>query len=178
MTNGDVLYTSNAICGVFVGPGLNGDTMIIKYSAPVVGRYITLQKIAGVTNGINWRELLIRFTPMEPKLIEVLKMNVEKIDAHSKCPEAVGLAECTKPHPYSFRQGLYCCSINIDYQQRFSGHPLINFDPWNCKDSEGIDHFTKCDLPPCINSKCFRYNCYIINKDLTGGDLYIYLVLT
>ena len=178
LTNGDIIYTSNSFCGLFIGPGINGDTSIITCSVPLVGRYITLQRITGVTDPINWREIIIRFTPMESKRIEVLKMDVEKVDAHAECPEGVGLTECPKTHPYSFRQGEFCCSINIDFQHRFTAQPLLNFDSWNCRDSEGIDHFTTCDLPPCINYKCFRYSCYVFNKDLSGGELYIYLVIT
>ena len=115
---------------------------------------------------------------MEQKRIDVLKMDVEKIDAHAKCPEGVGLTECPKTHPHSYSQGDFCCSINIDYDQRFTSQPLINFESLICRDSEEIDQSTNCDSPPCINYHCHRYSCYIINKDLSGGELYVYSFCT
>ena len=47
--NGEMIYTSNEICGMFVGPGVVGKISPISCTSPLVRRFVTLQWISGGT---------------------------------------------------------------------------------------------------------------------------------
>ena len=174
-TNGNTSYMFNTECGVFIGPGARNGISVVTCTQPISGRYITLQRISkGDTGVINWSEVLVNYSQKDIKTIKIFKMESEnKFHHHSKCPPTVGLAECPESHPYSYKQGGYCCNKNIDYERKDSRHPLLNFDSNYCRDDAGTDHNVTCDLPPCINYKCRRYNCYLVNKDLSGGEIMV-----
>ena len=93
-----------------------------------------------------------------------------KIHDVLKCPTTTGLTECPFTHWYSYKQGQFCCKVNIDYDRRNSSHPLLNFDTKTCKDDDGTDRSIACDSPPCVNFGCHRYRCYLENKVVSGGQ--------
>ena len=55
-------------------------------------------------------------------------MDVKQIGAYDKCPMSLGLYECPESHPYSYKQGMFCCPTNIDYIQKSTSQPYLNFD--------------------------------------------------
>ena len=169
-TNGNTNYNTNTVCGIFLGPGEIGSTSVVTCAEPLIGRYVTLQRISeGDTNIINWSEIVLESTILKSETIEILKMDVKKIGSHDKCPPTVGLSECPSTHPYSYKQGHFCCPINIDYERSETAQPHLNFDSEICKDDVGIDNSISCDNPPCVNFLCRRYQCVLTNMDLSGG---------
>ena len=117
MTNGNTLYSSNTVCGVFIGPGQVGDISVVTCSQPLTGRYVTLQRISMDDMFINWSEVLIKSKSMESKITEILKMDADK-NPVAKCPPTTGLSECPSTHPYSYKQGNSCCKENIEHDKR------------------------------------------------------------
>ena len=92
-------------------------------------------------------------------------MTFDGIEPAPKCAATTGLFDCPATHPYSYFQGEYCCQSNLVLDYMNAANPLINFGSNNC---EG-DAYITCDSPPCLNNGCRLYNCYIKNKDLSGG---------
>ena len=157
-TNGNIMIDENAECGVFIGPGDVNIKSVVTCTQPIIGRYVTLQRISvGDVNVINWSEVWIKTEKIELNTKEILEMVLKH--RMFQCPPTVGFTECPGSHPYSYRQGDFCCQHNIDYDRKDSSQPLINFDSLTCKDDAGADSFIACNSPPCVNYNCQRYRC-------------------
>jgi hypothetical protein len=158
-TNGDTLYTTNTVCGMFDGPGLSGATSTVKCSAESIGRYVTLQRIKEHQNSpLNWVEVLIESMPVETKKIEILLRTT---------PVA---GQCPSSHPFAFFGGEKCCSTNLENHpsgattgwEGTGSRGFLNFDSTKC-----FDQSVNCLRPPCMNYEFQRYGCYMEDADLT-----------
>ena len=59
-TNVSTIFTINSVCGTFDGPGVVGTTSVITCSTPLIGRYVTLQRLSTEsTTEINWSKIFI-----------------------------------------------------------------------------------------------------------------------
>ena len=155
------MYTTNAICGVFEGPGVSGITSTVSCSTTLIGRYVTLQRI-GIPDiiALNFVEILIESTP-ETEKIEIFLQSTAATDG-----------QCPSSYPYAYASGDKCCSRNVD-EDRQPG--------WEGKGSMGFLHFDStgcagnnsvmCANPPCMNYLYQRYGCYMEDVDLTTKDV-------
>ena len=96
---GDTLCRANPVCGVFKGPAEPEEEFSVTCSAPLIGRYVTLQKNVQQKAGsaINFSEVIIESSPDDTK-IEIL---LRQEPYPGQCPE---------DHPYSYNYGQGCCS--------------------------------------------------------------------
>ena len=127
-TSGDTLYTSNAVCGLYKGPGDNETESSVTCSTPLTGRYVTLQRIVvSSTTSINFQEVVIESSPAEDKT------GGEMIEILLREDPTPGV--CTSSHPYATNRGKICCSKRSSYSF------------WNACYGQR----TPCFVPPCLN---------------------------
>ena len=162
-TNRDVLYTINSVCGLFEGPGVDNDVSSIPCNQPLVGRFVTLQRIKEIderNSPLNWREIVIEMEPLSSGIKDAeMKVLVDSTSAAATGPPDFGYLECPKEAPYAMKRGAQCCSSGLN------GLAPINFDSMNCD-----ERMISCETPPCINQGVRPYNCYNENKILRGGN--------
>ena len=161
-TNTDVLYTINTVCGLFKGPGVDGDVSSILCNQPIVGRFVTLQRITNNKEPLNWREVVIEMESLSSGINDA-EMEVLVDGITIACPPDVGYSECPKEAPYAMNRGANCCS-------GMNGLAPVNFDSQSCDEK-----MIPCESPPCINQECRPYKCYNENKILKGGNYPIVL---
>ena len=173
-TNGNTIMTSNTVCGFFEGPGIVNQESAVKCLAPIVGRYITLQRNSSDTEPINWSEIRLVSTPIVEDEMEVLKMDVSRNHSLDVCAKNVGYSECPSTHQYAYKQGRSCCQVNIDFDKHTTPLPLLYYDSSTCQDFSGADRSTACVSPRCVNHGCRPYQCYMNNIDLSGGEFFLF----
>ena len=64
-TNGNEIYSLNTECSVFIGPGVKKGKLVVTSSEPIIGRYVTLQRIS--YRDKNVIAVLIHFKQIESK---------------------------------------------------------------------------------------------------------------
>ena len=101
---GDTLYSVNPVCGVFKGPAEPEKEFSVTCSAPLIGRYVTLQKNVQQKAGsaINFSEVIIESSPEDS---EDTKEKIEILLRQEPYP-----GQCPEDHPYSYNYGQGCCS--------------------------------------------------------------------
>ena len=160
-TRGSSLYRNNKVCGLFEGPAKPGGTSSVPCTAPLTGRYITIQKIvpgdaATDTITINWAEVIIESSPVSTTGGEKIEILLREPTEDSPAP-----GQCTSDYPFAFKNGDKCCSTGSEN----------NSDPaWVDKWSFGFLNYASktcggksiiCGAPPCLNHE-FKvdYNYY------------------
>ena len=127
----DTLYTSNNVCGVFHGPGEKNSIASIPCTTPLLGRYVTLQKVVKEErSGFNWVEVKIETSPYSCEKIEILLRS----DPIHTTPD-----QCPKDYPYAFYYGHFCCDV------------VDQVSPSSTYCSGDCDQRTRCSAPPCSN---------------------------
>merc|ERR1719474_2438495 len=98
-TNGNSLITSGTVCGFFEGPAQPSSTSSVACSNPLIGRYITLQRVKVQSSfglPLIWREVLLDTKTAQAGEV----MTVMTRDENDQCPSS---------HPYAFNYGKDCC---------------------------------------------------------------------
>ena len=124
-TNGNDLFTTNSICGLFVGPPESlGSTSSVTCSAPLVGRYVTLQRIDNPEKEpINWVEVQIDSTPGgKTEEIEFI-FRTSPEDGVTGQEEGV-TGQCTSRYKYAFGNGEKCCITSIEVRPNSYTNPM------------------------------------------------------
>ena len=109
-THHSTLFKGNSVCGVFEGPAEPKTPSTVTCSAPLLGRYVTLQKIKELDLGLeytmtdlNFVEVIIDSSPVVGPDNEVEK--IEILLRENPVP-----GECPSDHPYAYNYGYGCCS--------------------------------------------------------------------
>ena len=152
-TKGSTIYSFNSVCGSFDGPTIPTEATVIPCSTPVVGRYVTLQRIVRMSNdpALNLNEVIIDSEPvdLEPTYVFLRHSDSEPFHVDSQCPES---------HPLAFSQGRRCCEGNLEkhpkdddagtdlnYRKK-GGKGLLHFDSKECAYPSVV-----CEQAPCLN---------------------------
>ena len=113
---------------------------------PVVGRYVTLQKLneGDPFHIINWKEVIVDSVPANMAELETIKLAVDSsVDINKPQPQ------CSSSRPWAYKGGERCCGKGI-FEDILSPVEsivgLINFDSTSCGGSN-----SKCSTPPCYN---------------------------
>ena len=163
-TSSDSLYNFNVVCGVFAGPGALGGNSSVTCSNPLIGRYVTLQRITSDVAFLSWVEVVIESEPVDVpgEMVEILTS---------------GPAECPSSHPFTFSQGTRCCKTNLELGgwTAFGSHGVLHFDSLSCYSPDEPSDVA-CPTSRCMNNGYQRYNCYIEDLDKEGST-YIIIIL-
>ena len=111
------------------------------FSEPVVGRYVTLQKLneGDPFHIINWKEVIVDSAPANMAELETIKLAVDSsVDINKPQPQ------CSSSRPWAYKGGERCCGKEVFEDNNKVG--LINFDSTVCGGSN-----SKCSTPPCYN---------------------------
>ena len=79
---------------------------------PVIGRFVTLQKIAESDpngNSINWGEVIIDSSDAIIAELETVKLAVD-----SSFNKNVPVTQCPSDKPYAYQGGARCCGLEVD----------------------------------------------------------------
>ena len=145
-----------------------GGTSSVPCTAPLTGRYVTLQKIVKPDipdkRPINWGEVIIESSP-------VSSTGGEKIEILLREPtsDSPASGQCPSNYPYAFNFGAECCSVGFEdntdplWIEKWS-FGLLNYGSDTCG-GKSID----CGSPPCLNYK-FQVD-YIDKLGLSFGKL-------
>ena len=132
-TNGDTLFKANSVCGVFKGPAIPDIASSVPCSTPLLGRYITVQKIVEVVptlTDLNLVEVIIDSSPTvgPENEIEMIEILLRENPAPGECPS---------DNPYAYNYGYGCCSKGTGssfYEETCSG-----------------------EAAPCFGTPCLHY---------------------
>ena len=125
-TRGNTLYTSNSVCGEYIGPATSGSDSVIECAASIAGRYVTLQRIQTSDQpAINFVEVIIESEPAAMETIRILER---------ASPNESNDGQCPKEYPFSYQGGGRCCQNSLEDPTGIKkfGNGFLNFDSKAC----------------------------------------------
>ena len=149
-TSESTLYKNNKVCGLFEGPGEAEGISSVPCTAPLIGRYVTIQKIVPEDSlrhrPINFAEVIIESSPVSTTGGNKIEILLREPTEDSPAP-----GQCTSDYPFAFKHGDKCCSTGYednsdpDWVDKWS-YGFLNYGSDTCG-GKTID----CGAPPCLN---------------------------
>ena len=161
----------NTLCIQYGGSATKDDLTLSCGGTPIVGRYLTVQRLDdGVQEGKGFSllELLIDSAPYTIPSLNVLKLKTPTNSTTSMT------SQCPFTHPFSHNEGSFCCSTYFETTLEKEGgsgdwgkkgmRGMLGYNSIKCSSSS-----VPCLKPPCLNYLLQRYGCFLKDVDMDGN---------